>query len=343
MNKLNVDCVNLIFENVGLKHRFYLARTLRINSLIDKAKRDTFRVKYGEFTLSEKEINLDEVIRKVRFNIINIPYALALRVGDGLLLFKFEGEVTRGELSFFEIDQINKKVSRILKEINESSNDFLPPATLVEQKNIIRRRYLFKILYNNYKRLYESTAANHQFPKIPLLDFYASNCPPIQVGSIGKFLIYGSYFWDNRYEFYIREGDSLKCSFKIRTKLFEISCFLPRISILEECHFVMIKVVAALFMREKQDLLMISHRINVIPLLYEVGLADFNSRTEALFKNASKQSKHVYEFLQIQPQVQEIEMKKTISKKGMNINMYDKAQRCLKEVFLNDSILADHT
>lgn len=343
---LPVDCVNLLFENLGVLSRLVVAHSFRSSSLIERAKRDVFRVKYGEFTLNEKNSPLDEVIERVRISVTHLPNAIALRVENDLLVFKFKGELCRGELSLHEIDQIYKRVKNILEGINNYASDFSPPTTLKEQRNIKRRRFRLQQLFNHYVRLYKETAAHHKFPAAFAAAFRLIDCPPVKIGCCGNYLIYGSFLCDRRYEFYIRENGSLKCSFIFKLGIRELNCFLPRLVQVQECHLVMMKVVAAVFNREKQELLSLYHYINFLPLLYEVGLSKFSLSSESALKHAQRQGKHPYEVLHFTPSAQENVRMTPLNKHSMDPQMIDRMRSCCEEVIFNsdsDSTLFDYT
>ena len=332
---LPTDCVNILFENVGVRARLILAYSVRSPSLIDQARKDAFRSKYGEFTRTEKELPIAGVIKRIRFSVETLPNAIALRVEEGLLKLKFKGEMKVGVIPLEETYLIYKKVRSILEGLNAYTEDFSPPLTLIEQRNIKRRRYRLLIMFNHYVRLYKETAYHCKFPDTIAATYRSIDTPPVNIGYCGNYLIYGTFFWDRKYEFYIRENGSLKCSFSLQYKVNELEFKLPRINLVQECHLAMLKVVAAIFIRQKQPIISIYHHINLLPLLYEVGLGVFSCNSEGALKSAKRQVKHLYELLNFTPAVQESYRLTTLYKKSMDVQMFDRMQACCNEIIFN--------
>lgn len=333
---LPIDLVKLIFENVEVRSRLMLAHSFRSPTLIRQARIEAFRAKYGELTETEKGLPIEEVIRKVRYSTQYVPSAISLRMEDGLLILKYRGEPIPLEISLEETDGIFKKVNSILEGLNRYADDFLPPTTLEEQKNIKRRRYRILTLFNHYYRLYQETAAFYRFPVRIAALHRGADTPAVCVGVCGEFVIKGSFMWGNRYEFKILEKTLVKCAFTLNfNRGQELCCFLPEISQIRACHLIMLKTIVAIFFRQNQMVLSLYHPIHFIFLLYEVGIGEFCLKKESALKLARKQGKHLYETTQLAPLPQEKLRLTSLYKAKMDSYQREKTERSISEVKFN--------
>lgn len=334
--RLPREVMTLLFEGAGIYGRLFLAHHAKSARLIELVRRDIFHAKYGAFTLTEEGAPLAEVLTRMRFSVTHIPYAIGLRIESDVLVPKFPGEWREGDLSLVELGMIFQRVNHILRGLNDTYLDFPTPGTLLSNRDIKRRRIRLSVLYQKYLELFRQTALH--FPNLTLEPFRPIGTPPVLVARAFGYELFGLYSWDRKYDFSIGCKDDFNCHFSINLiGDTDMACTCAPIYDIENHHLVMLKMIAALFFRQPQRKLSIQHPLNLVPLLYQVGLLPFNRGRESALSLAATLNRRLDEVLALASHLNWRKEITLVDKEGLDPVMIPRLHAvCGEVVFLYD-------